>query len=756
MKKIFLLLFLSALTNCFAQGNLDYTIIVQDNYKKPLPNIKVIAVETSSLKKVQGKTDATGKILLKLYQGKVWSLSVGQQVNCKYIDVVKGSLYEGEEIFVYDMNDYKRKKEQDNSRSLEKFKKLAQNFTEASPFKQTECMLIISLVNAGGKPVPNTNLKLVNTRDSIAYTSVTNKDGKSIFIVPNNSKYDIDVNDLVNFNFCDFGKEFVKKNLLLEFNTTVVTEKIKNDTAYQVVNEKTSPSTERALIKLMVRGGKKGGVGEPVYLRDLKSGKVFTSKVDVAGNVFFLVPIKRIYMVDMLYQRDADGVNMMNAKEMTYFENYLQYLPDPRLESPENFIPKPQNLLQKSMNSFLTKQFEKPKDKPFLLKLKSVLKLNKQSQEALFLITLAGSDTYRKGARLGANISFVLDKSGSMYSDNRSECLKKSLLDLGGILTNKDVVSVTMFDHEAVAAQHTLKNHMEEMEPIISNYTPGGGTNIFAGLKMGVEMLQKDVDPAKPKKIILLTDGYGSTPPLEITQYVEEIAKTGVEFSAIGVGTDFDKAMLELIAKKGNGNFSYVNSADELTDALLEEVKGNFSYVATDVKVEIQYGKKLGFANLFGYQVTNKSEGKINFEIAKLPAGANQIAFLKFKTKDVTPEITQEPLKIKVSYFDLETKKNVSYEEDVQLSWTEETETQLMLDQEEKMLYAIASMNQCIKNMAEAYAAKDVAKAKAEIKSGQQQMDKIFPDAKPKEIKALLKDADDYLKALMQIEKNKK
>jgi Ca-activated chloride channel family protein len=445
----------------------------------------------------------------------------------------------------------------------------------------------------------------------------------------------------------------------------------------------------------------------------------------------------------------------MYSSDLTSGQMTVHYMPDARLEYPETFIPSTQNLLVRHFNDFLQKQFPVPKGKPFSLELKSVRRIHSKSQEALFMLTLVGAPP-SGNIRLPLNAAFVLDKSGSMYSNNRSEALKHTLRVLSDALAPNDVVSVILFDDAAYEVQPGTSNHQEALQTIADNYSPGGGTNIFEGLKLAQTSVQRKFDKGKSNKIFLLTDGYDSTPPKDITDFVEARYQEGIEFSTIGLGQDFNQSLLELIATKGNGSFNYVDSAVMLSDAFLKEVKGSLSYAARDLKVELFYNEKMIFSNLYGYPVTNTTKQSVHFEIGKVPNSMNRIAFLKFKLNHPSPEIQATPLRMKVSYFDLAKGQEVTYQQEVKLEWTNETNTELQFDQEEKKLYAIAILNQSMKVMAEAYEQQKPAEAKAALQDGVRQIEEVFPDARPKDVVELFEEVKRYLGLFVQMEKNAK
>ncbi len=737
----------------FGQGNVQFSIAVVGNDNKPIPGLVVSAIETTTLKKIGAKTGSDGKTVLKLEEGKEWAISVGEMAKSVHVVSMPGRTTTTNRLFIYDLKTYKRRKLQNAGRSNATFKVVTLDVKSNSPFKAGECLLRVSLHEPNGKILSGTSVEAVNVRDSIVYKSKTDPNGNAFFILPNKSNYDVDVDGITNFHYIDFTNEYAVHNLNLIYAPTVVNEKIINDTVYQQLDGSARASSSRTLMRIMVSGGKKGGVSERVYLRQLSTGKIFSALTDDQAVATFLVPSKHVYMVDFNYQKDADAINLLYVTEILNGQMSVQYNPDPRLEYPETFIPTPDRLLLKGFNDFLTKQFERPKNKPFLLSFKSVKKIHAQSKEALFMLTLAGSEL-NGSIRLPLNAAFVLDKSGSMYSDNRAEALKRSLVNIADALNEKDLVSVILFDDQAVEVQQTTSKHKENLQLIADNYSPGGGTNIYRGLERGAESIKKRFDPNRANKIILMTDGYGDNPPKDITDFVEAKFGEGIEFSAIGLGADYNQSMLELIALKGNGTFSYVDESLLLSDAFLKEVKGSLNYSAKDLVVEVFYNEKLIFSNLHGYPVKNRTGNNISFEIGKVPQGANRIAFLKFKLDKPSVEIQKTPLIVKVSYYDFLTNKKVAYTEEVKLTWTQETETEILLDQQEKELYSIAILNQSMKGMAEAYERADSKEAQNALKSGKEQIEELFPKVKPKEVKLLFDEVDRYLELFRQIEKN--
>lgn len=753
--KIFFFILLLTVQTLFGQGKINYNIQVVNDAGEPFEGYTVTATETSTLQQNSAKTNALGQAFLALQNGNEWVVDIEQIKQANRLSAAPYTIADMHDVYVYNLQAYKRKQSQNFTRTNDGFKIVHQNLKSDAAIPAGHCMVALTLKHPITKNLLyDITVQLVNLKNTTIYKASTNSNGLAVLVVPNKSNYDIDIAALKNYGHVDFGDEYLKQSIEVFFAPSKVNEKIVADTVYQQATKQTMPSSERALVKIKVNGGKRNGKNETVYLRSLKSGKVYTTKADATGLAIFLVPIHEVYMVDFRYQKNSDAINLKNAKGMTEAAYEITYQPNPKLEYPERFIPTSENLLLKKYQSFLTTQFEKPVKKPFLLNIKSVLKINKQSREALFTLKLSGSEQYGKGVRLPANIAFVLDKSGSMYSDDRSEALKRALWDLGSTLTERDNVLVVLFDNSAVKVQDTHKEHLVGFERIIANYQPAGGTNIFSGLQLASDALLSKNSDATSSRIVLLTDGYGITPVNEITDFVTAKNKEGIDFSTIGLGYYYNQYLLQLIADKGNGTYAGVENTEQLSDALLKEVKSALNYVVKDLKIEISYDNKMLFSSLTGYPVSNQTKNSIAFEIKKLPQTVNEIGFLKFKLNQPNSTIEQKPLMVKVSYIDLVQNKQVNYTETIELEWTNETDLELQMNQEEQKLYAISVMNQSLKLMAQANDNNDIKAAKTALNSGINQIKAMFPAAKPSEVKTLFNELNGYFDLFKRMEMN--
>ena len=85
---------------------------------------------------------------------------------------------------------------------------------------------------------------------------------------------------------------------------------------------------------------------------------------------------------------------------------------------------------------------------------------------------------------------------------------------------------------------------------------------------------------------------------------IERVAKSGVAFSALGVGRYNKKdATMQKLADKGNGNYHYIDKLDEARKVLVEQMSGTLVTIAKDVKIQVEFNPATVAAyRLIGYE----------------------------------------------------------------------------------------------------------------------------------------------------------
>ncbi|MBI5010951.1 MAG: DUF3520 domain-containing protein, partial [Bacteroidia bacterium] len=139
------------------------------------------------------------------------------------------------------------------------------------------------------------------------------------------------------------------------------------------------------------------------------------------------------------------------------------------------------------------------------------------------------------------------------------------------------------------------------------NLEAGGSTAGGAGLKLAYAEAQKNFIKGGNNRIILATDGdfnVGESSNGGMERLVEEKREQGVFITVLGFGMGNVKDdKMEIIADKGNGNYSYIDNLQEARKVLVREFGGTLFTIAKDVKFQIEFNPaKIKAYRLIGYE----------------------------------------------------------------------------------------------------------------------------------------------------------
>ncbi|MFI6733377.1 von Willebrand factor type A domain-containing protein [Nonomuraea sp. NPDC050451] len=201
-----------------------------------------------------------------------------------------------------------------------------------------------------------------------------------------------------------------------------------------------------------------------------------------------------------------------------------------------------------------------------------------------------GSDA---AARRPANLTFVVDVSGSMAETGRLDLVKSALLKLLEQLAPGDQVSIVSFSDDAeVLASMTPLTAREELRNAVNELTVSGGTNLSAGLVAGYQEASKAFRPAATNRVILLSDGLANQGPTEwrtILGQVKEYAGKQVTLLTVGVGRDYGDELMEQLADNGDGMAVYVSTQEEAEKVFTTQLPANIELRARDAKAQVVF-----------------------------------------------------------------------------------------------------------------------------------------------------------------------
>ena len=223
------------------------------------------------------------------------------------------------------------------------------------------------------------------------------------------------------------------------------------------------------------------------------------------------------------------------------------------------------------------------------------------------------------------NLVFLVDSSGSMSSHNKLPLLKEGLKMLTKTMGEDDRISIVAYAGSAGTVLRPTSGH--DQDAILSSLdrlSSGGSTNGGQGIELAYKLAAENFDPNAINRIILASDGdfnVGMTSKEALIELIEQKRKGGVYLSVLGFGSgNLKDATMEQLADKGNGNYSYIDSAMEAKKVLVDEGGSTLITIAKDVKIQVKFNDKaVESYRLIGYE--NRMLAKEDFENDKVDAG---------------------------------------------------------------------------------------------------------------------------------------
>lgn len=192
-------------------------------------------------------------------------------------------------------------------------------------------------------------------------------------------------------------------------------------------------------------------------------------------------------------------------------------------------------------------------------------------QEGIYNLALAiKGRPVDKQARRNANLTYVVDRSGSMSDEGRMDYLKRGMRKMIGELKTGDLVNVVLFDHEVCVPVENFvvgRDKPEALEKAIDKMKPRGSTDVHAGLTRGYELADRAYQPTYNNRVVLVTDALantGNTDPRTMAMVSKYYDERKIRLSGVGVGTEFNDALLDKLTERGKGAYVFLGSEQEV------------------------------------------------------------------------------------------------------------------------------------------------------------------------------------------------
>ncbi len=243
-----------------------------------------------------------------------------------------------------------------------------------------------------------------------------------------------------------------------------------------------------------------------------------------------------------------------------------------------------------------------------------------------------------------SNLVFLIDISGSMDMPNRLPLLKSAFKLMVNNLRDKDTISIVVYGSTVgVWMQPTSGKEKLKIEKSIEDLFPGGATAGASGIETAYRLAKSTFIKGGNNRVILATDGdfnVGQTSEDELEKMISQQRQSGIYLTCLGVGMgNYKDSKLEVLAKKGNGNFAYLDDEKEAEKVMVKELTQTLYSVADDAYLDIRFNpdfiekyRLIGFDNKVNAVADSSSE----LEGGEIGSGHTLLAVI-----EITPKAAQ-------------------------------------------------------------------------------------------------------------------
>jgi Ca-activated chloride channel family protein len=189
-----------------------------------------------------------------------------------------------------------------------------------------------------------------------------------------------------------------------------------------------------------------------------------------------------------------------------------------------------------------------------------------------------------------SNLVFLIDVSGSMDLPNRLPLLKQAFQLLVKNLRKQDTVSIVTYGGTVgLWLEPTGGAHKLRITKSIEALTASGDTPGEAAIKTAYKVAENSFINGGNNRIILATDGdfnVGQNSEADLEDLISKEKQSGVYLTCLGVGMgNYKDSKIEVLSKKWNGNFAYIDDLREAEKVLVTEFTQTLYSVASNVYV---------------------------------------------------------------------------------------------------------------------------------------------------------------------------
>jgi len=189
-------------------------------------------------------------------------------------------------------------------------------------------------------------------------------------------------------------------------------------------------------------------------------------------------------------------------------------------------------------------------------------------------------------------LTLAIDTSGSMRGDSIVHA-REAARRLVEQLADGDRLSIVTFaDRARVRMDPVILDARSRSTAlaVLEELSADGGTAMFDGLKLAESQMWGTPESHLVRRMVVISDGKateGPTSPEDLGRIAEVGLQRGIQVTSVGVGLDYDEAILNELAIRSSGRLYHVEHSQQLSGIIEQEVALLEATAAAEVEVEL-------------------------------------------------------------------------------------------------------------------------------------------------------------------------
>jgi len=255
------------------------------------------------------------------------------------------------------------------------------------------------------------------------------------------------------------------------------------------------------------------------------------------------------------------------------------------------------------------------------------------SNKLYFLCQIKGEKGAQKSGPL--NLALLIDASGSMGGEGKITAAKEAAkMFVAGL--QEDFLSVYSFSEsltEIIPSQ--VVTDKSRINSAIDRISLEGATALFSAMRRVRDDLKKVKASSLTNRLIVITDGQPtSDEPMFATDgewrnYSEKFAletmEKGISIVSIGVGSDYNEAILSTLGAKSGGTFKNIKASSDLKGYLQEQLKSLQRAVAENCTLHFVTTPGTEFT-VFSHRNVLAEANDVKIQLGSIEEGTMEVA----------------------------------------------------------------------------------------------------------------------------------